>query len=324
MSVSQSPAGSDGSVVIIGAGTQGRRLAFMWSRRGGAVCLVDLQKQQLEDGLKYVKQLRSAALDQEFNWGEVKVAQPDALETILQDAWLVVECVPENWALKQKVIAQLDHWAPAHTIIASNSSSYGISEIIDGLELKHRNRTLSAHCCKTLAQCLWAWDEQIANPDPADWPPETSAIEIMGHRDTDPSAISLLIEQSRDHGFSPFHVKKDSIGYIYNRIWAAIKRETLLVLSEGVCTPREVDAIFKDVLKTPKGPCEQMDVVGLDVVLDIENHYADSRVGIPSEPRIYLQTMIESGRLGVKNGSGFYEYGNEFAETSHVMNTANL
>ena len=114
------------------------------------------------------------------------------------------------------------------------------------------------------------------------------------------------------------------LNFCPSRIWAAIKRETLLVLSEGVCTPREVDAIFKDVLKTPKGPCEQMDVVGLDVVLDIENHYADSRVGIPSEPRIYLQTMIESGRLGVKNGSGFYEYGNEFAETSHVMNTANL
>lgn len=92
------------------------------------------------------------------------------------------------------------------------------------------------------------------------------------------------------------------------RIWAAIKRETLLALSEGVCTPQEVDAIFKDVLKTPKGPCEQMDVVGLDVVLDIENHYAESRSGIPTEPREYLRKMVQDGRLGVKNGQGFYEY----------------
>lgn len=93
------------------------------------------------------------------------------------------------------------------------------------------------------------------------------------------------------------------------RIWAAIKRETLLALHEGVATPKEIDAIFKDVLKTPRGPCELMDVVGLDVVLDIEKHYADSRKGLPIEPQEYLHTMIEKGKLGLKNGRGFYEYG---------------
>jgi hypothetical protein len=98
-----------GSVVIIGAGTQGRRLAFMvsryfescqqphpannakWSGRGGSVCLVDLQEQQLQDGLSYVHQLRNAAVDHDRNWGDVSVSQPNFLESILQDAWLVVE-----------------------------------------------------------------------------------------------------------------------------------------------------------------------------------------------------------------------------------------
>lgn len=93
-----------------------------------------------------------------------------------------------------------------------------------------------------------------------------------------------------------------------SRIWAAIKRETLLALSEGVGSPQEIDAIFKDVLKTPKGPCELMDIVGLDVVLDIENHYADSRIGIPPEPRDYVQKMIQNGHLGIKSGRGFYNY----------------
>lgn len=51
-----------------------------------------------------------------------------------------------------------------------------------------------------------------------------------------------------------------------------------------------------------------MDIVGLDVVLDIENHYADSRKGLPTEPREYLRNMIENGKLGVKNGLGFYDY----------------
>lgn len=95
------------------------------------------------------------------------------------------------------------------------------------------------------------------------------------------------------------------------RIWAAIKREALLTLAEGVATPQEIDGIFKDVLKTPKGPCEQMDVVGLDVVRDIEQHYADVRQGVPEEPRRYLKDMIDKGMLGVKSGKGFYEYGDK-------------
>lgn len=92
------------------------------------------------------------------------------------------------------------------------------------------------------------------------------------------------------------------------RIWAAIKRETLLVLSEVVGTPQEVEAIFKDVLKTPNGSCELMDKAGLDAVLDIENHYADCRSDIPLGPRTYLQKMIANGKLGVKNGQGLYSY----------------
>ncbi|KAL4863620.1 hypothetical protein BDV12DRAFT_201936 [Aspergillus spectabilis] len=276
-----------GSVVIIGAGTQGRRLAYMWSSRGGAVYLVDLNTSQLDDAREYVQQLRVAAAKDSRQWGDVQTATPDSLESLLQNAWLVVECVPENLALKQNILRQLDKLASEHTIIASNSSSYGIGEIIEGLDLKFTTRLLSAHCY---------------------WPPETSAIEIMGHIKTDPSLINLLFEQCKLHGFSPFLVRQSSIGYIYNRIWAAIKRETLLALSERICEPQEIDAIFKDVLKTLKGPCEQMDIVGLDVVLDIEKHYAEARSGLPTEPREYLQNMIKDGNLGVKSGRGFYKY----------------
>lgn len=92
------------------------------------------------------------------------------------------------------------------------------------------------------------------------------------------------------------------------RIWAAIKREALFVAAENVASPQEIDEIFKDVLKTPKGPFEQMDVVGLDVVCDIEDHYAETRTGLPQEPRDLLRAMIKDGKLGIKSGRGFYKY----------------
>lgn len=82
----------------------------------------------------------------------------------------------------------------------------------------------------------------------------------------------------------------------------------MFTAAEGVATPTEIDEIFKNILKTPKGPFEQMDVVGLDVVLDIEEHYAEKRQDIPTKPREYLKEYIKDGNLGVKSGRGFYDY----------------
>ncbi|KAF5011993.1 hypothetical protein FDECE_1933 [Fusarium decemcellulare] len=275
------------SVTLIGAGTQGRRLAFMWSSRGNDVHLVDAQQSQLDASLEAIDDFRADAVTKNARWGRFITHSPDTLREALQTAWLVVECVPEQLPLKRKVITELDSLAPNETIIASNSSSYSCSEILEGLSLKNERRFLSAHSY---------------------WPPETPEIEIMGHETTNPAYITLMMEQCNAHGFSPFHVKSPSMGYIYNRIWAAIKREALLAASEGAATPEEIDAIFKGVLKTPKGPFEQMDVVGLDVVLDIEQHYADARGDIPSAPREYLQKYLQDGHLGVKTGRGFYDY----------------
>lgn len=81
-----------------------------------------------------------------------------------------------------------------------------------------------------------------------------------------------------------------------------------MALEEGVATPEEIDEIFKAVLKTPKGPCEQMDTVGLDVVLDIEKHCAEARKNLPEEPQNLLKEMLAQGRLGVKSGRGFFAY----------------
>jgi 3-hydroxyacyl-CoA dehydrogenase len=136
------------------------------------------------------------------------------------------------------------------------------------------------------------------------------AIEILASPQTEISIVPLLMEQCSLHGFKPFQVKQESNGYIYNRIWAAIKREALLVASEGVASPAEIDGIYKEVLKTPKGPFEQMDIVGLDVVFDIEKSYAEKRKGLPEEPRKLLSDMVSRGMLGVKSGEGFYKYKN--------------
>ena len=132
---------------------------------------------------------------------------------------------------------------------------------------------------------------------------------------TTDEVIARLLERLPDYGLLPFHVLKESVGFIYNRIWAAIKRESLAVVAEGVSTPQVVDRLFQSVIGSHDGPFRMMDKVGLDVVLDIEEHYAAIRPGIPAEPRQLLKRYIEQGRLGIKSGKGFYSDYEEKAPT---------
>jgi YD repeat-containing protein len=116
--------------------------------------------------------------------------------------------------------------------------------------------------------------------------------------------ITRLLERLPTYGLLPVHVRKESVGFIFNRIWDAIKRESLAVVAEGVSTPEVVDQLFQSIVGSNIGPFRLMDKVGLDVVLDIEEHYAAIRPGIPAEPRQLLKRNIELGRLGIKSGGG--------------------
>jgi len=260
----------------------------MWSSRGRPVHLVDQAPAALEGALKDIDNFKNTVGKSDgHQGGSITTFGGENLNEALKSAWLVVENVPESLKTKRSVVQQLDELADEETIVASNSSSFTIQEIIEGSDLKQASRCVSLHSY---------------------WPPETPAIEIMGSTITKSEIIARLIEECKNHGFDPFHVKKNSNGYIYNRIWAAIKREALFVAAEGVATPSEIDAIYKSVLKTPKGPFEQMDTVGLDVVKDIEEHYAENRDSLPQQPRDLLARMIKEGKLGVKSGEGFYNY----------------
>jgi 3-hydroxybutyryl-CoA dehydrogenase len=123
---------------------------------------------------------------------------------------------------------------------------------------------------------------------------------------TDEAIIDALMDRLPQYGLVPFRVRRESVGFIFNRIWAAIKREALMVVDEGVATHEVVDEIWRDVLGTDAGPFRMMDQVGLDVVLDIEEHYAAVRPDVSDGPQRLLRDYIARGDLGAKSGRGFY------------------
>ncbi|MFV0294539.1 MAG: 3-hydroxyacyl-CoA dehydrogenase family protein [Hyphomicrobiaceae bacterium] len=272
-------------MTVLGAGTLGRRIALMLATQGGEVRLYDLAPRVREEASEFIAEHLPEVVRQRGNGKAGHVIAEDNLTSALSDSWLVVEAIPEKLELKRQVFGDLDRQAPADAVLASNSSSYPTSEFINRVEKPER--VLNTHFMM---------------------PPEISSVELMANGKTDPAIMKLMAETLPRYGFTPYLVEKESIGFIFNRIWAAIKREALTVVAEGVAEPKAVDAIFAQNFGMKDGPCRMMDKVGLDVVLAIEEHYAHENPNLSETPRKLLKNMIASGRLGQKSGRGFYDY----------------
>jgi 3-hydroxybutyryl-CoA dehydrogenase len=271
-------------IAVIGSGTLGRRIALMASTRGGEVRIFDTQERSLAEGLNYVTETQPAILASIPGAAAGRVRGETDLATAVSNAWLVVEAVPEQLNLKRTVFGELDSLAPKDAILATNSSSYPSSRLID--KVAHPERVLNMHYYM---------------------PPEMPVVELMSCGKTDPAIIDLLMERLPLYGLVPFRVGRESVGFIFNRIWAAIKRESLSVVEEGVAKPEDVDRMWNLFTASMSGPFRLMDKVGLDTVLAIEEHYAAIRKELPEGPRKLLQRYVDGGWLGVKSGRGFYD-----------------
>jgi 3-hydroxybutyryl-CoA dehydrogenase len=270
-------------VAVIGVGTLGRRIALIFAAHGAEVTIYDLAEAQRDAAIDYVTQELPVLADQlpGVSPGQVR-AEADLAEAV-GNAWLVIEAIPERLELKKQIFGQLDELSAADAILASNSSSYASRMFLD--KVHHPERVLNIHFYM---------------------PPKQNAVDIMSCGQTDRDVIYFVKATLPQFGLYPFEARKESTGFIFNRVWAAVKRESLEVVAEGVSTPQDVDQMFQ--LNTGSaGPFRMMDQVGLDVVLAIEEHYCAEHPEYPEGPRRLLRTYIQQGRLGVKSGAGFYD-----------------
>jgi 3-hydroxybutyryl-CoA dehydrogenase len=274
---------SNRPVAVVGAGTLGRRIALMFAAHGAAVKIYDLAEAQRHAAVDFVSQNVPALADRLTGVGPGQVSAEADLAEAVNNAWLVVEAIPERLELKVQMFGQLDELAPADAILASNSSSYASRMFLD--KVHHPERVLNIHFYM---------------------PPKQNAVDIMSCGKTDRSVLDFVLDTLPHFGLYPFEARRESTGFIFNRVWAAVKRESLEVVAEGVSTPQDVDQMFQ--LNTGgAGPFRMMDQVGLDVVLDIEEHYCAEHPEYPEGPRRLLRSYLQQGRLGVKSGAGFYD-----------------
>ncbi|TWS23063.1 3-hydroxyacyl-CoA dehydrogenase family protein [Tsukamurella sputi] len=272
-------------VAVVGAGTLGRRIALMFCSRGGEVRIHDPNAEQARAAVDYVAETLPGLVADGRAGAVGRAVAHDDLASALDGAWLVVEAVPERLDIKIPLWGEIDSLAPADAILATNSSSYA-SRLMNE-KIADKSRFCNMHFYM---------------------PPRANAVDLMSDGETAREVLDTLEAVLPEFGVLPFEAKKESTGFIFNRIWAAVKRESLAVVAEGVATPEDVDGMFKANWHMPAGPFAMMDGVGLDVVLDIENHYAAENPHLPEGPRRLLHEYVDSGRLGVKTGEGFYRY----------------
>jgi 3-hydroxybutyryl-CoA dehydrogenase len=208
-------------------------------------------------------------------------------------ATFVIEAVPERLNIKQAVFEQLDSLCSSQTILATNSSSFRISEI--ETVTQRPERVLNMHFFAPV------WQKPL--------------VELMGGTTTSDQTIQRARQLVRAIGLTPLLVRKQSTGFIFNRVWRAIKKECLHLVDEGVASSEDVDRAWMVVTGGTPGPFGLMDLVGLDVVRDIEMNYW-RQSGDPSDapPRLLLD-KLERGELGRKSGKGFYSYPNPAFES---------
>jgi 3-hydroxybutyryl-CoA dehydrogenase len=273
-------------VTVVGAGTLGRLIATVFAAGGSDVRLFDTSAEQLQAGRDHVEQ-HAAEVGEALGLRSTRSGRVEAVDDLARaadGAWLVIESVPERVDLKVKVFGELDRAAADDAVLATNSSSLPSRLVID--DVQRPERVLNMHFQQ---------------------PPQLNAVELMSCGRTDPEVIDALMAKLGDFGLAPFRVQVESDGFIFNRIWAAIKRECLMVVDEGVATPEDVDEMWRIFTRPGIPPFRLMDRVGLDIVLAIEEHYADVRDGIPEGPRALLRRYVDEGRLGAKSGRGFYD-----------------
>ncbi|AMT69696.1 3-hydroxyacyl-CoA dehydrogenase family protein [Mycobacteroides immunogenum] len=280
-------------VAVLGAGTLGRRIALTFATRGGVVHLYDVSEDSLRSAREFLEQRIPELVKARADQG----AQPATIEyftdlpSAVKNAWYVVESVPEVQALKIDILGQLEEIAEPDAIIGTNSSSFMSSELIG--KVKHPERVLNTHYGQ---------------------PPEAPQAELVTDGHTDERIFDILSEELPKHGFVTAVARKESVGFIINRVWAAVKREALAVVAEGVSTPAEFDRIWVASGMGPVGVFRAIDRVGLDVALDIEDNYIKHFPYIPAKSRDLLQRYVDEGKLGVKSGAGFYD---DYPQPSH-------
>ena len=276
---------------VVGAGTMGNGIAQLAAQIGCDVVMRDIEMRFVEGGLKKIDGFLSKSVEK----GKIDQQEKDAIlgrikGTVnmddLKDVDFIVEAVIEDLELKKSVFKELDGLCKPDVILASNTSSMSITEI--AASTNRPDMVCGMH---------------FFNPVPL-----MRLVEIIRGYSTSDETIKTSTELAEKMGKVTVEVKKDSPGFIVNRIMIPHMIEAIKIVEEGIASIEDVDKAVKNGLNYPMGPFELMDLTGIDIAYFVSEYFykelnKESKWVSPN----LLKTMVRAGKLGKKTGSGWYE-----------------
>ena len=277
-------------VMVIGAGQMGSGIAQTAALAGHSVVLQDVQQSYTERGVATIQ----ASLQRFVKKGQLtetdtalalsRIATTTDL-TMAADADMVIEAATEQMEIKKDIFRKLDHVAPAHAILASNTSSLPITEI--AAVTKRPQQVIGMH---------------FMNPVPL-----MKLVEVIRGLQTSGDVFAAVSQFAVDLGKTPVAVQ-DFPGFISNRILMPMINEAIYCVFESVAEPQAIDEIMKLGMNHPMGPLQLADFIGLDTCLYIMEVLYEGFADSKYRPCPLLKKYVAAGWLGKKSGRGFYVY----------------
>ncbi|QFT90968.1 putative 3-hydroxybutyryl-CoA dehydrogenase [Bacillus sp. THAF10] len=277
-------------VMVIGAGQMGAGIAQVCAMAGYDVYMNDLKEEFLERGLGGITKNLTRSVDKGRMTEEEKVGVLSRLQTTtsLEDAKhvdIVIEAAVENMDIKKTIFAELDKHAPAHAILATNTSSLPITEI--AAATNRPEKVIGMH---------------FMNPVPV-----MKLVEIIRGLQTADEVYGAIEDMTKKLSKVPVEVN-DFPGFVSNRVLMPMINEAIYTVYEGVATPEAVDEVMKLGMNHPMGPLTLADFIGLDTCLYIMETLHEGFGDDKYRPCPLLRKYVKAGWLGKKTGRGFYNY----------------
>ena len=276
-------------IAIIGAGDMGHGIAACFLQSGFTVTLRDIEQKFIDRGVAGIRSSferfisKGKMTQEEYNAAFSGLITEVDLNKAAKDADFIIEAIPEDLKLKQNLFSELDKYAPGHAILATNTSNISITEIASATQ--RPDKVIGYH---------------FFNPAVL-----MKLVEVIKGQKTSDESIKIGYDLAKKIKKLPVIVKKDSPGFIYNRVNESTSVLLSKILEEGHPTPEEFDAAFKSLMAM--APFELIDYVGIDILVHGMMYFAQavSKEYMPSEE---LLTYVKSGNLGKKTGKGFYDW----------------
>ncbi len=266
-------------VSIIGIGFMGKQIVEKSADKNYSIRMYDANTEGFDKYTRKIarrKRIKKVSGDVSFH---------DTIAEAVKDADIIIEAIPEKLDLKKEIFSEIDKFAPPHAIIATNSSSIPISKLENSV--KRKDKVLNIHFYHLTVSPM---------------------ADIMRGSETSDETFQKGKSWIESIDITPLIVKKECFGFVFNRIWRAIKKESLKIWAGGHADIEVVDQAWKIYTAMGHGPFALMDQVGLDVVWDIEMSYYKESGDPKDKPPQALKDMVDKGELGRKTGKGFYTY----------------